>query len=106
MENQNQVIVTEGTQEQNAGTGKHAKQSLKDRILKGYHKFRSTKMGKWTVRGLKGIGLAGFGYGSYKLGQKSVKPTVVTIEHGTEEDDPVEEETPTEEPVEEEKTEE
>lgn len=86
--------------EQNQTGESQEKVSLKDRIAQGYHKFRATKVGKWTVRVVKGGAVVGGLYTSFRAGQKSVKPTVVTIEHNAEE--PVEEEeTPAEEPAEE-----
>lgn len=89
------------------GENKPKKKPLKERIVCAYHSFRAKPIGKWTVRVAKGAGLLGVGIGGFEIGRKSVKPTVVYIEHNEEEtEEAPATETPAEEPVEEEKTEE
>ena len=95
----NKVIEINGQNPESTGDAK-AKTSLKDKVVQKYHKFRSTKVGKWAVRIAKGGAVVGGLYTSYRAGQKSVKPTVVTIEHDAEPEEAVEE-VPAEEPAEE-----
>lgn len=65
-----------------------------DGVRKTYLKIRSTKGGRIVIGGTKAM-LIGLGlYETYKLGQKSVTPTVVTIMEGVDE-----EEAPAEEPA-------
>ena len=62
--------------------------------------IRSTKAGRATIRVVKGAAIGMGLYGSYRLGKKSVKPTVVTIEPVAPEEEPTES-APAEEPEEE-----
>lgn len=87
----NEVIATA---EETAAT-EPAKKGFIGKMIDGtrktYLKIRSTKGGRIVIRGTKAA-LIGLGlYESYKLGQKSVVPTVVTITEGANEDAPVEE---------------
>lgn len=78
---------------------KTQKKGLLARTYDGYQKIivkvKSTRGGRAVIKIGKataiGLGL----YGTYKMGQKSVKPTTIYIENGvTEEEQPVNEEEP------------
>lgn len=86
----NEVIAAVGET-----TAEPAKKGIIGKVIdstrRTYLKIRSTKGGRIVIRGSKAA-LIGLGlYESYKLGQKSVTPTVVTITEGVSEDAPVEE---------------
>ena len=81
----NQAKGTNGTKgEENPVVGTK-KESLRTRAAKRWDTFRLSTGGRWAIRGGKAL-LAGLGlFGAYKAGQKSVKPTVIYVEHGVEE---------------------
>ena len=101
MENTNNGTVIEG-----GNPAETQKKGLLTRIYDGYQKvkikMRSTKGGRAVIKITKGTAIGLGLYGTYKLGQKSVKPTTVYIESGVEES----EEEPETEEVNEEVTEE
>ena len=69
-----------------------------DKAQRGWDKFRTSKGGRWAIRGTKLV-LIGLGLKTaYDAGKKSVKPEMILVEPVTEEpEQPAETEEPAEE---------
>lgn len=62
---------------------KNAFQRAGDATFRKWQQFKTSKLGRWTLRLTKAAALAAGGYACYKEGQKSVKPTTIYIQEGT-----------------------
>ena len=90
-----------GTAPENGGKQPEEKKTLMTRILKTRDRIKASKAGRFGIKVLKGLGVGGVAYLSYKAGAKSVKPTTIYIREGVaEEEEPEEEPTETPEPAE------
>lgn len=103
MGNQSNGMIKTNNGGNNGENGGNKKESIRERAQKRWDAFRLSKGGRWAIRGGKAV-LTGLGlYGAYRYGQKSVKPTVVYIEHGvneeTKEEEPETEQTPDQEAI-------
>ena len=99
MKNNETVNNTEVTAEQKPEV---KKDGVMKKFVAGYHRFRATKVGTWTIRGTKAAAILAACGLSYKAGTKHANQTVVTITPIESGEEPAEEEIPEEEPVNEE----
>ena len=84
-----------GAAPDNGGKQPEEKESLTTKIIKVKNKIKASKAGRVGIKILKGLGVGGVAYLSYKAGVKSVRPTTIYIKDGVTEDEPEDE--PTEE---------
>lgn len=83
--------------------GEEKKESLRKRLNRRYQKLRTKKIVRVGIRVAKFAAFGLSGFIGYKVGRKSVKPTVVMVEPVTPEEEPKPEEQATEpEPAEQE----
>ena len=92
--NDNPNLGNNGQDPKNPEPPKTEKKGFIAWITDGYNNFKSTKVGRWVVRGGKVVAGVGALYGAFKAGQHSMMaPDTVCIEGGDvqEEEDQVEE---------------
>ena len=81
------------------GGKQEGKKTVMSRLIHVKDKIQASKAGRIGIRIVKGLGVGGIAYFSYKAGARSVKPTTVYIQSGvTEDDEPETEPTETPEP--------
>lgn len=76
------------------GGKQEEKKTVMSRLIHVKDAIQASKAGKIGIRILKGLGIGGIAYCSYKAGVRSVKPTTVYIQAGVDEDEEPEAETP------------
>ena len=81
-----------GNQTEKENGTKTEKKGLVTKVYGACKKAKDSKTGRVFIRIGKGIAITLGLYGSYKLGQKSMKPTTVYISEGVQEEEPEAEE--------------
>jgi len=93
--NQNPQSNNGGNNVNAAPAEKPKKEKLIKRLIHKKDKIMASKWGRRAVRLVEGAALAGAGFGLFKAGQRSVKPTTVIIKEGVNEDENPQESTET-----------